>query len=114
MTRLADEGWVARWLEHGPLEELVVAYADKRAGQRLGPLDVRFAEWRRRYPPRDRGGPPGAWDARTVELVWERARTLDGRVCRAAACRPEDVRRLRWTPAVLTEARKLVRRGAVA
>ena len=38
------------WLDRATVEELFVAYADKRAGQRLVPMAARFAEWTRRYP----------------------------------------------------------------
>ena len=49
MTRLAEDGPSAR-LGSAPLEARIVAYADKRAGQRLEPMAARFASWRTRYP----------------------------------------------------------------
>lgn len=49
VTRLADPAYEA-WSRTASLEARIVAYADKRAGQRLEPMDERFASWRRRYP----------------------------------------------------------------
>jgi hypothetical protein len=49
VTRLADPGYES-WAGTASLETRIVAYADKRAGQRLEPMDERFASWRRRYP----------------------------------------------------------------
>jgi hypothetical protein len=49
VTRLADDADHAR-LADAALEARIVAYADKRAGQRLEPMADRFASWRRRYP----------------------------------------------------------------
>jgi len=66
-----------------------VAYADKRAGQRLEPMAARFASWQRRYP--------DSWSATEFRTVFERARRLEADVCRAAGVSPEDVRRLPWT-----------------
>ena len=66
---LADHGWTElapavdahpvmrlvdaagdRWLERASLEDRIVAYADKRAAARLGPVDARFRRWHRRHP----------------------------------------------------------------
>ena len=55
VTRLADAEAFRRWAAFASREERIVAYADKRAGQRLESMDARFASWARRYP--------GAWDA---------------------------------------------------
>lgn len=87
-----------RWLATAPLEELVVAYADKRAGQRLESMDARFAGWRRRYP--------DGWSARDEAQARRRALALESLVCRGAGVRPADVRRLRWTGAALAAARR--------
>ena len=57
-----------------------MAYADKRAGQRLESMDARFASWTRRYP--------GSWDAATTAAVCTRAARLEADVCRAAGIRP--------------------------
>jgi hypothetical protein len=91
-----------------------VAYADKRAGQRLESMDARFASWRRRYPsgpgepalrPGDRapGGKRG-WDDETAALVVARAQRLEREICGLAGVRPEDVARLRWARRAVREA----------
>jgi hypothetical protein len=96
VTRLADPAVLDRLLD-GPVEAAIVAYADKRAAQRLGPLDARFASWRRRYP------------ESSVDRLRERADRLENAVCRRAGVRPEQVRRLRWTSAALLRARAMQR-----
>ena len=75
-----------------------MAYADKRAGQRLEPMDERFASWRRRYP-RARSWTAGARAGTkpTWQAVRARASRLEADVCRAAGIAPADVRRLAWT-----------------
>lgn len=96
VTRLADPA-SERWLDEGPIEERVVAYADKRAGQRLESMDARFASWARRYP--DAAG--GGWDAATREAIRDRAGRLEATVCAAAGVAPSEVGRLRWSrPAI--------------
>ena len=64
VTRLADEARYSRWSAFATREERIVAYADKRFGQRLEPMAARFAEWERRHPPA--GTAP---DTRGDELV---------------------------------------------
>ena len=59
-----------------------MAYADKRAGQRLESMSARFASWERRYPPRDDGT---GWDRATVVAIHARARRLEADVCALAA-----------------------------
>lgn len=97
VTRLLDAGAAERWLASAPLEERVLAYADKRAGQRLEPMAARFASWQRRYP----GGPgspgEGGWEDTVATAVRERADRLEADVCAAAGVMPREVRRLRWT-----------------
>jgi HD domain len=107
VTRLADDD-ADRWLATASLEARIVAYADKRAGQRLGPMRERFASWRRRYPPGSgvvvkRTG-RAAWDETTFELVEVRAARLERDVCAAVGVRPDEVRRHRWSRRVLREA----------
>ena len=97
VTRLVDGEAYRRWAAFASREERVVAYADKRAGQRLESMDARFASWRRRYP--------GSWDDVTWRSVRARAARLEADVCRAAALRPADVRRLAWTRDALRAAR---------
>jgi hypothetical protein len=94
VTRLAEPGYEA-WAETASLEALVVAYADKRAGQRLESMDERFASWRRRYP--------DGWADGVADLVQLRAHDLERRVCAAAGTSPRDVRRLRWSRRALRE-----------
>jgi hypothetical protein len=94
VTRLAAPD-ASRWLAAATAEELIVAYADKRVGQRLESLDARFASWRRRYPDSDLDL------ARMRDLAGE----LERRVCRLADTPPDAVRRLRWTGNALRQAR---------
>jgi uncharacterized protein len=103
VTRLADEERYRQWSAFATREERIVAYADKRAGQRLEPMAARFARWRRRYPPIEEGG--SKWDGATLERIWLRAQRLELDVCRAANVRPDEVERLRWTAAAFRGAR---------
>jgi hypothetical protein len=102
VTRLLDGESFRRWAGFASREERIVAYADKRAGQRLESLDARFASWRRRYPP----GSRGTWTESDLAAVRSRAGRLEADVCRAAGIAPGDVRRLRWTGRALAEARR--------
>ena len=79
------------WIAGATWEERIVAYADKRAIQRVGSIDRRFQRWIREHPELE----PEFRIARTrVEL-------LERGVCGAAGVQPDDVRRLRWvTPAL--------------
>jgi len=96
VTRLIDEERYRRWAAFASREERVVAYADKRAGQRLESMVARFASWQRRYP--------DGWSAQEARAVLDRARRLEADVCRAAHVAPEDVRRLAWTGSALRAA----------
>jgi putative nucleotidyltransferase with HDIG domain len=96
VTRLRDGDWFESWLEASRPEDRIVAYADKRAQQRLVTLDERFGWWRRRHPVR--------WSDDIVADVRRRADRLETMVCEAADVRPEDVRRLRWTGPALRAA----------
>jgi hypothetical protein len=104
VTRLADGARFRRWASFASREERIVAYADKRAGQRLESMDARFASWRRRYPPTTSGAAP-AWDAATFDAVRARAGRLEADVCRAAGVLPAEVSRLAWTGAAIRSAR---------
>jgi hypothetical protein len=97
VTRLVDAERYRAWAAVASLEERIVAYADKRAGQRLEPMAARFASWQRRYP--------GGWSAAEAVAVRRRADYLESDVCRAAGVAPNEVRRLRWTGAALRAAR---------
>ncbi len=98
MTRLADAATYGRWEASAGPEERIVAYADKRAGQRLESLHTRFAGWRARFPE--------TWDDATWRDVRARAAELEAAVCGDAGVDPDAVRRMRWTAAALRTARR--------
>jgi hypothetical protein len=99
VTRLVDATAFAAWLSGASLAARIVAYADKRAGQRLEPMRARFASWASRYP----DGP--GWDPTVRAAVAERALRLEADVCASAGVTPDDVRRLPWTGPALRAAR---------
>lgn len=112
VTRLAEPAY-ERWVDAASPEALILAYADKRAGQRLEPMAERFASWRRRYPSgpaedvtRGLDGPPAGrgWDDEVAALVHRRALALERIVCDAAGVVPAEVARLRWSRRALREA----------
>lgn len=107
VTRLAEEDGATR-LDAAPLAARVVAYADKRAGQRLESMEARFASWRRRYPPGSgvvvRRTGASAWDEATFARTEARARALELEVCAAAGVDAEQVRRRHWARRALREA----------
>ncbi len=105
VTRLLDGERYTRWAAFASREERIVAYADKRAGQRLESMDARFASWRRRYPRLDVEGRAVGWDEADLRAVRARAARLEADVCRAAGVSPGDVRRLAWTGPALRAAR---------
>ena len=98
VVRLADAATYGRWEAGAGPEERIVAYADKRAGQRLEPLHTRFAGWRARFPE--------TWDDATWRDVQTRAAQLEAVVCGDAGVDPVAVGRLRWTAAALRTARR--------
>jgi hypothetical protein len=104
VTRLRDGEPFRRWASFASREERIVAYADKRAGQRLESMEARFASWRRRYP-LSAGGRGAAWDEATFKTVRQRAERLEADVCGAAGVIPTAVRRLGWTGPALRAAR---------
>jgi HD domain-containing protein len=107
LTRLVDGESFRRWAGFATREERIVAYADKRAGQRLESMDARFASWRRRYPAAETvDGRTAGWDGPTWSRVRARAERLERDVCRAAEIAPADVRRLAWTGDALRVARR--------
>jgi hypothetical protein len=107
VTRLAHGAWFDRWFADASVEALVVAYADKRAGQRLESMAERFASWERRYPPTERAAHPrGTWTAETMVAVRLRAEALEQRICELAGVTPSQVRRLTWTGRALAAARE--------
>ena len=112
VTRLAEPPF-ATWTAKATPEARIVAYADKRAGQRLESMDERFASWRRRYPAGPAARPTGdvaspttggAWDDDVATLVAARARELERVVCAGAGVGPGEVQRLRWSRRALARA----------
>jgi hypothetical protein len=83
-------------------EVRIVAYADKRAGQRLEPMEARFASWARRYPT----AAGDAAEAARVARMRAGATALEDAVCGRAGVRPSDVRRLAWTGRAIAVARR--------
>jgi len=106
--RLVDEERYKTWSAFAGREERIVAYADKRAAQRLAPMSARFADWQRRYGD-DRG-----WGGPERGLAWSRAQHLEADVCRAAGVEPTAVGRLRWTGKAIELARGSARAGKTA
>jgi putative nucleotidyltransferase with HDIG domain len=100
VTRLTDPDWPSGWLPTASIEERIVAYADKRAGQRLVSMAARFGAWDRRY---------GPWAGEEPGLVWRNALQLEASVCGGCGIKPEEVRRLAWTGRALRRAMR--RRG---
>jgi putative nucleotidyltransferase with HDIG domain len=82
------------WLEHAPLEDRLLAYADKRATGRMQSLDERFARWYERHP---------AYGD-SLRIAHERARRLEAVICDAAGVAPGDVERLRWVDEAIERA----------
>ena len=98
MTILVDADRASE-ISQASIEARIVAYADKRAGQRLEPMATRFGHWSRRHP--------DGWDRATTASAWARARELEEDVCGLATCRPADVRRLAWVGPAIAAARAL-------
>ena len=96
VTRLIDEKAFIHWAATASREERIVAYSDKRAGQRLEAVETRFSSWARRYP--------DDWSADEAAAARRRAAELEADVCGAAGVAPNAVRRLRWTGAALRAA----------
>ena len=109
VTRLLDGERYTRWAAFASREERIVAYADKRAGQRLESMDARFASWRRRYPRIEVDGRAAGWTEADMRVVKARAHRLEADICRAAGVAPRDVRRLAWTGPALRAAREASR-----
>jgi hypothetical protein len=103
VTRLLEPSADA-WLRSAPVAEILVAYADKRAGQRLESMDARFADWRRRYPE--------SWSAGDDTRARTRAQGLEAAACARAGIAPAMVGRLRWTGPAFRAARRTASEGA--
>jgi hypothetical protein len=101
VTRLADDEPAVRILG-APLGARLVAYADKRAGQRLEPMAARFGSWRRRYPV----GSSDAWTAETLARIDDRAPALEQAISDEHRIAPTDERRLRWVDRAIAGTRR--------
>ena len=95
MTRLADDDAYRRWAAFASREERIVAYADKRATQRIVSMDERFAGWLRRH---------GSSTRRSRDVSTRAPNGSNPDVCAAAGVPPDEVGRLRWTSAALRAA----------
>jgi hypothetical protein len=82
------------WIAGATWEERIVAYADKRAIQRVGSIERRFERWLRGHPDLEP----------ELRVARARAELLEREVCGAAGVQPEDVRRLRWVKPSLERA----------
>jgi hypothetical protein len=98
VTRLMDGAAFDRWRATAPIEAKLVAYADKRAGQRRESMSARFASWERRYP--------DGWSAAEGAAVRARAADLEADVCGWAGVSPGDVRRTSWVADAIRRARR--------
>jgi putative nucleotidyltransferase with HDIG domain len=96
ITRLLDADRYGRWNGVATREERIVAYADKRAGQRLEAMSARFAGWAARYPEY----------RESLARARARAERLEREVCETAGVSPLAVRRLRWAGPALEAARR--------
>ena len=112
VTRLGDEVAYRKWAGFASREERIVAYADKRAAQRLEPMAAEFDRWRRRHLLVVKDGHAKGWDESEMRTIWLRAVRLERDVCRAAGIEPDEVGRLRWTGEAVRAARE-ERRAAV-
>jgi putative nucleotidyltransferase with HDIG domain len=83
------------WVTDGPLEERIVAYADKRATQRVVSLDQRFTRWRDKHPDH----------AAALVRAQRVAERLEESLCTAIGVSPADVERLSWVEEALAHAR---------
>jgi putative nucleotidyltransferase with HDIG domain len=107
VTRLLDGEAYKRWSSFASREERIVAYADKRAAQRLESMDARFVSWRQRYPRVSIAeGQDAGWEDDALKAVRRRADRLEAEVCGAAGIEPSEVGQLRWTAAALKTARE--------
>jgi HD domain len=97
VTCLAEgEAVSGAWAGFDSIEAAIVAYADKRARQRLLPMSARFAIWRRKYALAPAGS-GRAWSEDRLAQITARADRLEAEICRAAGTTPNRVGRLRWT-----------------
>ena len=105
VTCLADvDGSSGTWAGFESIEAAIVSYADKRARQRLLPMDARFAVWRRKYALAPAGSGK-AWSEDRLAEIRQRADHLEAEICAAAGVEPRRVQRLRWTARAIAAAR---------
>jgi putative nucleotidyltransferase with HDIG domain len=94
VMEIGDAPTYEAWAERADLAGRVVAYADKRARQRIVTVDQRFARWHEQYP-----------DSPRLDLAHERARQLEQEICAMAGIKPTDVQRKAWVAEALRGAR---------
>jgi putative nucleotidyltransferase with HDIG domain len=85
VMRLAEPG-ADDWIDSGAVEERIVAYADKRATQRLVSMEQRFERWRGKHPEY----------GEQLEAAFGQACRLEAVVCGLAGVDAPGVERLRW------------------
>jgi putative nucleotidyltransferase with HDIG domain len=85
VMRLVEPG-AADWIDGGAVEERIVAYADKRATQRLVSMEQRFGRWRGKHPEY----------GEQLEAAFGLACRLEAVVCALAGVEAVAVERLRW------------------
>jgi hypothetical protein len=93
VMRLNGAG-IEAWLLEAPIEERIVAYADKRATQRVVSLDQRFERWQRKHP---------EYAAR-LEHALQIARRLEAGICEIIGVRPNQIERLCWVEGAMVRA----------
>lgn len=93
VMRLNDPGARA-WIKDAPIEELIVAYADKRATQRVVSLEQRFDRWRRKHPTY----------GKRLDDAFAQASILEASLCDTLGIRATQVERLRWVEDALSRA----------
>ena len=91
--RLTDQSY-EDWVGSTTIEQRIVAYADKRAQQRVVTMDQRFGRWLRKHPDM----------ARELSLGRERAGLLEAEMCLLAGVSPGEVARRPWATAALRTA----------
>lgn len=93
VTRLTEPD-AETWVSDAPIEERIVAYADKRATQRVVSLEQRFDRWCRKHPEyRER-----------LRCAFGVAQRLEDGLCTAIGIQATDVERLRWVDDAMSRA----------
>jgi len=89
-----NDGPYEDWVRSTTIEQRIVAYADKRAQQRIVTLDHRFARWGRRHPE----------NAELLAVARARAALLEAEICDLAGVSPADITPHYWATAALRTA----------